>query len=257
MTPESFAHALRQLDPGSRALLDLSVHRGMGDDEIAELLGSDAGYVSSSREAAIAQLSQDLGMHGDAERVRESLAAMPAEAWRPWRDDGSAPSSPAAPPPAVHRRRRRLAALVGLLLIAAVAAIVIASSGGDSSKPSSQRASTSSPPAAPVEHGVALEPLSASSPAKGTARLDGRRLTLSVSDLPRPAGSYEVWLYDNEIDALPVTTFRSGTARVTRTLPRSPAGYRYLDISLEPADGNPNHSGHSVLRVPLRDLRRP
>src|SRR5690348_4567979 len=67
MTPDSFAHALEQLDPGSRALLDLSLHRGLDDGEIAELLGSDPEYVSLSREAAIAQLAADLGMHGDAE----------------------------------------------------------------------------------------------------------------------------------------------------------------------------------------------
>src|SRR5256885_1386637 len=51
MTPESFVQALDHLDPGSRALLDLSLHRGMEDREVAELLGSDPDYVSSSREA--------------------------------------------------------------------------------------------------------------------------------------------------------------------------------------------------------------
>src|SRR3989440_331417 len=96
MTPESFAHALQHLDPGSRALLDLSVHRGLGDDEIAELLGSDPGYVSSSREAAIAQLADDLGMHGDAERVDEALAEMPEEAWRPQVESGAEAQSESA-----------------------------------------------------------------------------------------------------------------------------------------------------------------
>src|SRR5438034_6032817 len=82
MTPESFVLALQHLDPGSRALLDLSVHRGLDDHEIAELLGADPGYVSSSRDAAIAQLASDLGMHGDPERVREALGEMPEDAWR-------------------------------------------------------------------------------------------------------------------------------------------------------------------------------
>ena len=41
---------------------------------------------------------------------------------------------------------------------------------------------------------------------------------------------------------------------MTAKLPASAAGYRYLDVSQEPADGNPNHSGQSVLRVPLRSL---
>src|SRR3954449_6293407 len=88
MTPDSFVHALEQLDPGSRALLDLSLHRGLDDGEIAELLGADPEYVSSSREAAITQLAGDLGMHADAERVREALMEMPEDAWR--RESGQA-----------------------------------------------------------------------------------------------------------------------------------------------------------------------
>ena len=52
MTPDSFAHALHHLDPGTRALLDLSLRRGHDDSEIADLLGADSTYVSSSREAA-------------------------------------------------------------------------------------------------------------------------------------------------------------------------------------------------------------
>src|SRR5256885_12982575 len=83
MTPESFVQALDHLDPGSRALLDLSLHRGMEDREIAELLGSDPEYVSSSRDAAIAQIADDLGLHGDGDAVRGALAEMGEAAWTP------------------------------------------------------------------------------------------------------------------------------------------------------------------------------
>ena len=38
-TPDLLAAALADLDPGSRALLDLSLRRGMPDEEIAEFLG--------------------------------------------------------------------------------------------------------------------------------------------------------------------------------------------------------------------------
>jgi anti-sigma-K factor RskA len=251
MTPESFAHALQHLDPGSRALLDLSVNRGLADDQIAELLGSDTGYVSSSREAAIAQLADDLGMHGDPERVREALGAMSEEAWRPQLGSGAVGQRDSG---AENAQGQRGLTLIVLLVIAIVAAAVIASSDGGSKSTSSQKAPA--PPAAPAKGGVSVQPLSASSPAKGSARLDGRSLTLAVSGLPRPAGSYEVWLYNDEIDAVPVTSFRAGNATVKTTLPKSWAGYRYLDISLEPADGNPNHSGQSLMRVPLRALRR-
>src|SRR5437764_3909732 len=82
VTPDSFAHALQHLDPGSRALLDLSLRRGLDDAEIAELLGADSEYVTHSREAAIAQLADDLGMHGDPDAVRDALLQMPEDAWR-------------------------------------------------------------------------------------------------------------------------------------------------------------------------------
>ena len=46
MPTESFATALRELDPASRALLDLSLRRGMLPEEIADILGADADTVS-------------------------------------------------------------------------------------------------------------------------------------------------------------------------------------------------------------------
>src|SRR5437764_712046 len=82
VTPDSFVNALHHLDPGTRALLDLSLRRGLDDAEIADLLGADSAYVSSSREAAIAQLAEDLGMHGDPDEVREALLQMPEDSWR-------------------------------------------------------------------------------------------------------------------------------------------------------------------------------
>jgi hypothetical protein len=37
-------------------------------------------------------------------------------------------------------------------------------------------------------------------------------------------------------------------------LPAQASRYRSIDVSFEPSDGNPNHSGQSVLRVPLSKL---
>lgn len=271
MTPESFVRALDHLDPGSRALLDLSLHRGMEDREIAELLGSDPDYVSSSREAAIAQIAEDLGLHGDGDQVRSALAEMGEEAWRPRlaaeQQDSETADEPlaeqeAAPENPPKRSQRRLTIFV-LLVVAAVAAAVIAAGGSSKKSTTSQNAAPPSKPAskpAPAPRAQAstsgkLKPLSAASGATGRARLNGRNLSLTVSGLPKPAGTYEVWLYNNEIDAVPVASLGSGSATVTATVPASQAAYRYLDVSLEPADGNPNHSGQSVLRAPLRSLR--
>jgi hypothetical protein len=75
-----------------------------------------------------------------------------------------------------------------------------------------------------------------------------------VSGLPPVHGNYYVWLFDSIADAVPVARLEAGSATITRPLPADPARYRYLDISVEPPRGNPNHSGRSVLRVATRRL---
>jgi DNA-directed RNA polymerase specialized sigma24 family protein len=53
MAVDSFSHSsdevLNELDPLSRALLDLSVQQGMDDAEIAEVLGTDTESVLEVR----------------------------------------------------------------------------------------------------------------------------------------------------------------------------------------------------------------
>jgi hypothetical protein len=39
-----------------------------------------------------------------------------------------------------------------------------------------------------------------------------------------------------------------GRAKVELPLPVDPSRYRFLDISVEPDDGNPAHSSRSILR---------
>jgi hypothetical protein len=58
------------------------------------------------------------------------------------------------------------------------------------------------------------------------------------------------------IEAASLTKVRGTKLVLDLQLPRNASHFRYLDISLEPADGNPNHSGESVLRVPLAKLSR-
>ncbi len=41
------------LDPGSRALLELTLRQGVSDDEIARILGADSGEIADRREAAV------------------------------------------------------------------------------------------------------------------------------------------------------------------------------------------------------------
>lgn len=70
----------------------------------------------------------------------------------------------------------------------------------------------------------------------------------------RPSRSgeyYELWLLDGGRRTTPIGTFRvgaDGAARVRFPLSVDPAGYRFLDVSVQEADGDPTHSGRSILR---------
>src|SRR3954453_18854906 len=80
---DSFTAALGRLDPASRALLDLSLRRGMTPEEIGELLGTDAESVVAVREGALRQVARELDMEDSSrlDEVRARLAELPAEAW--------------------------------------------------------------------------------------------------------------------------------------------------------------------------------
>ncbi|HEV2075169.1 MAG TPA: hypothetical protein VGR10_02930, partial [Thermoleophilaceae bacterium] len=73
--------AVDRLDPGDRALLDLSLGRGLGDRELAELLGSEPEAVARRRRELLARLAGGYGSHGgrglvDLEReLRDALVA--------------------------------------------------------------------------------------------------------------------------------------------------------------------------------------
>jgi hypothetical protein len=140
----------------------------------------------------------------------------------------------------VRKRRSPLLVLLPILLVGALIGVIIglASTGND-------KAST--PPAAKTS--LQLAPLAGHS-GRGTAAVDGDRLHLTVSGLPD--GAYEVWLYNSIADARPIGRLKAPAGTLDARLPANWRDYRYLDVSLEPPDGNPNHSGESVLRAPLR-----
>ena len=178
-------------------------------------------------------------------------------------------------------RRSRLPLLLALLAVAAIALVVVlaSSGGGDDSQPKSAGSNGSAakpsnpakanakakgkpsksapkPPTAAAQE-VALAPLGAAAGATGSAALadGGKRLRLDVSGLPDPqGGAYQVWLYDSVIDAVSLVKVSDTKLTLDLKLPANASHYRYVDISREPADGNPNHSGESVLRVPLAKL---
>jgi anti-sigma-K factor RskA len=89
--------------------------------------------------------------------------------------------------------------------------------------------------------------------AHADARLRASTMRLTVSGLPRvgAGGFYEVWMMRDAGHLVALGSFRvgaDGRARVDLPVTASPRRFPVLDISREPADGDPGHSGHSVLR---------
>jgi len=89
--------------------------------------------------------------------------------------------------------------------------------------------------------------------AHADARLRSTTMRLTVSGLPRvgAGGFYEVWMMRDATHLVALGSFRvgaDGRARVDLPVTASPRRFPVLDISREPADGDPAHSGHSVLR---------
>jgi DNA-directed RNA polymerase specialized sigma24 family protein len=75
--------ALAGLDPQSRALLDLSVRRGLADEQVAERLGGGAEEVERRRGEVLERLAADLHLDGREERdeLFATLPDLPAEYW--------------------------------------------------------------------------------------------------------------------------------------------------------------------------------
>ena len=234
---------LAGLSAESRALLELSVRRGIPDDEIAELLGTTESGVRTRRESVLQEVADSLGAEPDAE-LREQMADHLG-------DRGNLFAAPPEPPEEPRRRGRLVPALIGGVLIAAAAALVLALVGGRDNPP--KRRTLQLGPTAQ------LEPLPGMPPARARARLVQRagrdRLELRVAGLPRPRGRYTVWLYNSVADAKALGSFPAGDIELDAPLPSDFERYRDVDVSLEPANGNPNHSGDSFLRAPLARLR--
>lgn len=273
---DRLAAALAGLDPGSRALLDLSLRQRVSDAEIAELLGKGPDDVARSRDDVLELLADALGVDGDARRsrVRDALVELPEEAWQ-----GRGPQLPAAPPgpsaaprPPAHpserrrppRERRRVdpRAIVALAAVAAVALVTVLLAGGDDAGdedgPGDRGGRTATEPdpgAGPDGRTARLAPV-AGRRGRGRVTLseDRERLAISIRGLPEPEGSYEIWLYSSIVDARSLGSFRRSRIELDARLPADPRDYRWIDVSHEPADGNPNHSGESVMRVPVEDL---
>jgi anti-sigma-K factor RskA len=213
------------------------------------------GELDPARAAAFeSAMAVDPRLRDEVERLRPTvsrLERLPADAW----EDVTPPPLrlPAGDRPAPARRRRRLvlrpvvAALCAVALLAAGAGLGAWLDRG------------SNPPA----DGLALRPVGRLDPAAGgQVDVAGEGVNVHVSGL-RPTGArqfYELWLLGRDGRLVGLGSFRvddHGAATLKLPLPVDPDAFRYFDISLEPADGDPGHSGVSVLRGRARRSGRP
>ena len=76
--------ALTRVDPEGRALLDLSLRRGMDDSEIAGVLRVDRAEVARRREKLLDGLAGELGLERREQRdeLFASLPDLPDRYWR-------------------------------------------------------------------------------------------------------------------------------------------------------------------------------
>jgi DNA-directed RNA polymerase specialized sigma24 family protein len=80
---KELAAALARLEASSRALLDLSLRRGLPDEEIAEVTHSGPEEVARERAATLERLADDLGLDGREQRdeLFATLQDLPPGLW--------------------------------------------------------------------------------------------------------------------------------------------------------------------------------
>jgi anti-sigma-K factor RskA len=149
-----------------------------------------------------------------------------------------------APLPARTWRRPLVAAAAAVAVAAAVAGVGLAGAlpgtGG-------------SPVDGPSARLTALGAVAASGEVVLSSDADGRALSVDTEGLPTPDGLYEVWLIDLEAGRLVALGTLDDSGRAELTIPAGVdlGDYPEVDVSLEPDDGDPQHSGDSVLRGAL------
>jgi len=103
---------------------------------------------------------------------------------------------------------------------------------------------------------VALDPLAdneASGQAAVVEREDGSRvLEVDLQADELDDGYYEIWLIDTDVVGMvPLGVVRPGTQTVELPADLNIGQFPIVDVSVEPLDGNPDHSGVSVARGEL------
>jgi hypothetical protein len=100
IVPERLESCLRRLEPDDRALLDLSLNRGIPDWAMAPIVKTDPISLAWKRARAIERVASRLGLThpADLADVRAALIALPDRAWLPL-ELQAAPEPPLLIPP--------------------------------------------------------------------------------------------------------------------------------------------------------------
>ncbi|NYF10462.1 hypothetical protein HDC94_001618 [Leifsonia sp. AK011] len=237
---------MQHIDPDVLALLALG--EGVADDaDRAHLAGCPActaELTKLSRAAQVGRSTLDAELLTPAPRVWERIAEEVAATTAP---SGVASDARTPPVPRIGRRAGRgwapfaiAAAVVGLLAVGGLAAW-----------------QTLRPAASVVVASATLDAFPAWPDATGKAVVeesaDGARFVRVTLDVPEDREGYtEVWLISSDatrLISLGTVEGNSGTLPI-------PAGvdlsvYDLVDVSAEPLDGDPSHSGDSIVRGQL------
>lgn len=188
--------------------------------------------------------------------VPDAVEPAPVEAGSgPDESSGAAPSSAPAvaappvelsPPTPLPRRRNRwvapiAAAVVGIALGAGAVVVV--------QNRESSVVVDATAPLTPVQGG----PLPTTDGQLGTAELvtarTGQQVRVDAPALPAAGNTaYEVWLFGDDGRMVSLGTLADGSGSFTVPAGIDTTQYRTVDISDEPPDGNPAHSGISLIR---------
>jgi len=275
MDERRLSASFERLDPVDRAILELSKRRGMTDDEIADVMRSTPTAVTRRRRQSVdriavwmgaADADDRKGVDRDLDRLLASDGATSSAGSGAAATRSGAATSTATEP--AGRRGRWIVALVVVIALAVLGAalgIGLSRAGQGTAKGPGAPVATPEAGRAPAGSGsgptrtARLTPLGgdggrSSAVARVRPRAGGRRLELEVGRLPAGGARYGLWLFNTQADAVALAAFRRVPLSLSVPLPDDAARYRYIDVSAEPRDGNANHSGRSLLRVPTAQL---
>lgn len=238
--------------------------KGAESDEVVRFLTGEM----DGRERA--EFEQRIGADPSLAREVESMAlvvgrleSMPGEAWDPPQPpafDRSLFSDPRATGSPTGKRRKRSRSLwpsggfgwpqaiaggLAAVVLFAAGTLLGTSLGEDGPSPA-------------VEEQLALSGIGPEAPSSASGEVSlvssgSDRLRLSVSGLNETGSRefYELWLMGKDGELVALGSFRvgpDGSSEIEVPVPVDPDRYRYYDVSIQPENGSPKHSGRSVLR---------